>query len=523
MPRATTTEITPFRTKRCWKKYRNGKVHYVGQGQVKPKGTSPWDDGRYTGKRTDCPYYQQALEEWKLIRRKLDSDEANGVDTGTPHYQQHLKRWRKQVADLQRNPNIVSTLSLNDLLRGDEPSPEQQAGNGHMQTTLPDSSMAHAYHKPPPSFDLSKPEISCSDIPGLIEAYLADQRLMAESGQFSKAHYGEMREKLTYFQEYADDCNLSDIGEIDAKRLKHFHKVQLYCLAHPEEKAWVSFSTVKKRLNCVKNFLLWCEDGRAYQSPGYLLKFNKVKPPRIDSDVESNGSGNPVFSPAEIRELWNLATQRTRLYLLLGLNCGFTQVDISSLHWSHYDKEAGVINRLRNKTKHHERSVRQVFELWPETKCLLEKFAKPISSGLMLRTDKDNELLTRQINDDGSYTKSDSINMAIQRLRTQWFKRQIFANHPELAGRQISKTATEEKNGRVASMLRQKRQSDNRGFKILRKSAANELENSAEHKELVSLFLAHSERATKRFYVNPDYDALIPATKYLRGVYGLKL
>ncbi len=46
-------ELTWFESRKCWKKYRNGKVHYLGKGKCK---------GKY-----DMDGYHAALNEWKLI------------------------------------------------------------------------------------------------------------------------------------------------------------------------------------------------------------------------------------------------------------------------------------------------------------------------------------------------------------------------------------------------------------------------------------------------------------------------
>ena len=510
MPRSTKLELTPFRAGRCWKKYRNGKVYYVGKGQTKDDGSSPWDHAKYAGKRTDCPFYQAALKEWNAIDSRLEIDESHGIDTSTPGHQKALKRWRRELVELLDSADTISTLRLNDLLK-----PAANANGSKPQ-------LEFAYLAPPPSAMSVQAKPTDTAIRDLIESYLGNQRAKVPT-QFSVKHYQEMHHKLTYFLEFAEANGLTDVSEITAARLQQFHNEQLYWLSAPKEQGGVSLATVKKRLDCLKNWLLWCEEIGVYQTPGYLLKFNKVKSPRIDPEtVATNGNGNPTFSVDEIRQLWQLATDRMRLYLLLGLNCGFTQVDISTLHWNHYDSNNATIDRLRHKTKHHTHATRQVFKLWPETNSLLLQFANA-SDGLMLQTETGNELVTRRINEDGSVTETDSIRLAFNRLRKQWFKQQVFGDHPELAERCSTPDETKRKNNRLDSLLLRKRKADNRGFKVLRKSAANELEHTAKYKDQVSLFLAHSETATKKFYTNPDYKALAPATNYLRRTYGLKL
>ena len=63
---------------------------------------------------------------------------------------------------------------------------------------------------------------------------------------------------------------------------------------------------------------------------------------------------------------------------------------------------------------------------------------------------------------------------------------------------------------------------DRRKFATLRKSAANEIEKAfPESPHLASLFLAHSETATKKHYVERHFDLLDKATEHLERLYAL--
>ena len=68
------------------------------------------------------------------------------------------------------------------------------------------------------------------------------------------------------------------------------------------------------------------------------------------------------FTVDEVKTMYAKATPRMRLYLLLALNGGFTQIDIATLTHNMVDLDKGVISRDRNKT-----SVPQGCKLWPLT------------------------------------------------------------------------------------------------------------------------------------------------------------
>ena len=62
----------------------------------------------------------------------------------------------------------------------------------------------------------------------------------------------------------------------------------------------------------------------------------------------------------EVKTLYAAAVQRTKLYVLLGLNCGYTQMDPATLTHEMVNWETGIIDRPRHKT-----SARQCHRLWP--------------------------------------------------------------------------------------------------------------------------------------------------------------
>jgi len=91
------------------------------------------------------------------------------------------------------------------------------------------------------------------------------------------------------------------------------------------------------------------------------LAFSQVKPV-IDP-----------FTVEEVRELLAASRERTRLFMLLMLNCGFTQKDISDLKPSEVDLRRGYITRKRSKRQRYKSAIVVSWTLWPETVRLLKK------------------------------------------------------------------------------------------------------------------------------------------------------
>ena len=118
------------------------------------------------------------------------------------------------------------------------------------------------------------------------------------------------------------------------------------------------------------------------------------------------------FTVKQVQTLYNDASPRLRLWILLGLNCGFTQTDISSLTPDMVDWESGIIARDRQKT-----GVDSQHKLWPLTLKMLREQAG--SGPLLLTTRGGQPLLQERIKEDGNPSKTDMIGRAFATLERE--------------------------------------------------------------------------------------------------------
>jgi len=93
------------------------------------------------------------------------------------------------------------------------------------------------------------------------------------------------------------------------------------------------------------------------------------------------------YTTDEITTLLQRASSRTKLYILLGLNCGFTQGDIATLVKSEIDLEAGTITRKRMKTKKSKNVPIVCYPLWKTTNALLQEHCQPSGTLALLNED----------------------------------------------------------------------------------------------------------------------------------------
>ena len=188
------------------------------------------------------------------------------------------------------------------------------------------------------------------------------------------------------------------------------------------------------------------------------------------------------FTVDEVKLLLDSASARTKLYLLLMLNCGMYQGDIADLTASEVDWKSGRIIRPRSKaareaiTRGKGQPFRVNWLLWNATFDLLKEFGN--REGIVLLNEKGGPLLTHK-----STTRNDAIRSAYRRV--------------------IDKL---KRAGKLPSHW-------NKTLKKFRKTGANLLEKSKSHGLFYELYLDHQSVARQNYLVSgvpvPKFDAAI--------------
>jgi integrase len=230
-----------------------------------------------------------------------------------------------------------------------------------------------------------------------------------------------------------------------------------------------------------KQFISRLAEMRLIPLPGNIrsrrFRFNHSSPTKIET-----------FTVEEVRQKLKACdgfSRKTKLYLLLMLNCGMYQNDIAELLVDEIDWKAGTLTRARSKTRERNGPV-VTYKLWPETFALLKKHrSRGVKNGhadLALTTDEGNPLVRYWIEGD-SMRRYDCIHSAWTRLA--------------------------EKMG-----LRKMRL----GMKHLRKTSASLLGKHPQYKFYANHFLADSPRTiADRHYVTPSDEEFFQALEWLRG------
>jgi integrase len=316
-----------------------------------------------------------------------------------------------------------------------------------------------------------------STIDQLIDAYLGRQEERATisgDGGISTARFANEKQHLEKFDIYCREHRVLAIGEaLSAENLERYK-------AHASN-VYPSKYTLRDATYAIKAMVMWAwETKRIEDVPRNLASFRRVVLP---------DPAAIVFTKDEINALLDSNSMRIRLYVLLALNAGYTQQDISDLRHESIDLKAGIITEVRGKVAKKVK-IPRVVKLWPSTlrECRLAASATSVSEHVFL-SDEGN-ILVRRLVRDGKTRNVDCIQSTFQRVK---------------------KTA---KIGK-------------KSFKHLRKTGADLIKNdfpgatTKTNAQLFDMYLAHKPRKIEMAYDPGDWKELHKATDWLGQHLGL--
>jgi hypothetical protein len=225
-----------------------------------------------------------------------------------------------------------------------------------------------------------------------VAKFLEMRETEVKSGDISISNYDSIRLCLDAFQTWCDPA--LPIDKLDADRwIAWYMSLQ---------ESTLSISYKRKRLIFARQFIGWLvEQGLI---PGFLSLHSKR--------YKFGGSDHEVapLSVEEVRAVVDKTSGILRLFVLLMLNCGLTQKDISDLRPAEY--AGGRITRRRSKTSRRNGRVVS-WPLWAPTRALLDEYGQPGGSHLLVTTT--GKLWVRDELVNGKRRKSDSIQSIARR------------------------------------------------------------------------------------------------------------
>ncbi len=306
-----------------------------------------------------------------------------------------------------------------------------------------------------------------------VEKYVKQKEGQAGAGQVSPARIYAIGLHLTHFQDWLGKDTA--VREINGEILASYHA---HLLTKVTSKEW-SRTTASDHLTTVKSFVRWLWQIEAIAALPRVLdgrsQFLKISKP---------SSKVVIFTKDEIKAILAAASERTKLYILLMLNCGMTQKDVSDLLVSEVDWDEGRIIRKRSKTADEENVPVVNYKLWPDTLRLLRQERATKSKDRVLFNANGGPLWSEEITGEGKYQKTDNVKNAFDRLQQKT---------------NISKP-----------------------LKSFKKTSATLLRDNGEFSGLAGLFLGHAPQSmADKHYTQTPQGLLDQAIGWLGAQYGL--
>ncbi len=300
---------------------------------------------------------------------------------------------------------------------------------------------------------------------GQVEAWVRLQRSRHVAGKISAGRVDAYERNVAVFRDWIRPG--TDIGEINAPKLRDYYG----WLCAQVGAGRFSAAYARSLFGAARNFISRVAELDVIPLPGNIRS--------RDFTFDDTPKVIPRFTKAEIHTLLAACdgySPRTKLFLLLMLNCGMYQSDISDLRREEIDWERGVITRRRSKRRRGGLVV--AYKLWPETLELLGRFGSP--DGERVLTSEDGNPLVQYKASGGDLDRYDLIGQAYRNLRER-----VGIDKP---------------------------------LKVFRKTSADILEKHKEYGRFYSFFLAHAPKSLgEKHYVTPSEDLFFEALEWLRS------
>jgi len=193
------------------------------------------------------------------------------------------------------------------------------------------------------------------------EYVLLDKQKMGEPTDYG----GKLSEQVARLVASQQDVQLGLFG------LHELDSMVRYWKRRPNRKGTqrpIAPSTVKNQLTAIRYFVRWL-----HRNPDYRWKRPEgwedvtrysTDELLMDTEIAALADGIPTYSVSELSTIYKYATDYEKLFVLLGMNCGFAQSEITSLRMSEVflEEEPPTIKRVRIKNRVYGRIA-----LWPET------------------------------------------------------------------------------------------------------------------------------------------------------------
>jgi integrase len=432
------------------------------------------------------PATQEASREaanawWQAKRAEVDAgikpartpapgeDLAAAVNGGGDFFGRLVEFWRRNKPDA--DPHALAELDIRQVIANvvrqviAEGLPAELAGQLPPARVEQVESAVRAIH----GERAADPERA---IGHLIKEWLTVQEDSVALGDMTAARFSNVKIQMAHVAAYlgAD----ADAGAIDAASVRGFYshaRGKMKAKLAGERKGW-SAPYARELFSTFRRWVRWVAEQGVIPLPPNIASRSFL--------FGDTAKKIKTWEVEDVRRVFGEASDRMRLFMLLMLNCGFTQMDVADLLDEEVEWNAGRITRKRSKTGDKESTPEVCYLLWPETFRLLKKFRSGEKRVLLTETGR---TLLRQELRGGKLVRADLIASNYAKLQIRLgFKKPL---------------------------------------KQLRKTAASLLGENPQYGRFAQYFLGHAPQSiSERHYVRPSQALFDEAVTWLGQQFG---
>lgn len=285
----------------------------------------------------------------------------------------------------------------------------------------------------------------------------------------------------------------------------------------------ISITTAKIQIHTLKRVLLYLIDEEIIEPIKGLNKlFKSVKFDKTNKDIAKQLKGNPIFELDDLVLLYHNSNPQLRGYILLGLNFGFTQKEISNMLVGMVDFKNKVLSRFREKTDF---TIKSQWLIWEETLTFLKHNIKPTFIFDYKMDDDDDTILYRNYFSEDWQTHGEKGHDAYLRLVKEKQEIESMQIKPEeyIFDKIVYINSNGIKIDTIASAWARLRKKLGKGlknsysFKSLRKTGADMIQQLG-GVDIAQVYLSHTPTTVlQKNYTNPQFQKLAEALNLMRN------
>lgn len=187
-------------------------------------------------------------------------------------------------------------------------------------------------------------------------------------GEIVESTFSKLNQCIKVFKEWTNDRH---VRELEGKEMPlEYHSFlcnQIQKHVETDGAEGINDRTAKDHIYFFKRFVFWLQEREII---GNISRVYSSKTALSISVAPSEPNPIPI---QDVLKIYNAASDRMKLCILLMLNCGYGAAEIGSLKRSEVDFVSGRISRKRSKTKKHKTTPVVSYKLWGRTLDLLIK------------------------------------------------------------------------------------------------------------------------------------------------------